>query len=331
MDNVDFISKAEYVNNKAIELNNSNWESILNLGELKRSVGLFEEALNWFKKAMQLYPTNAHTHFNIGLTYYDLDDYYQAEPYFKRAIEILPNFSEAYQYLARLYMEQEQNDRAIATFKSGIKKGLPFTWLHHGLAVAYKNCGRFDESLAEFEIASEISPKQRFHYLAMATVYVEQGDYDKALLAYQMTQSKFPNCLYTALNYSLVLNMMGKENLARRTLEIFLEKSKIEYENIDASYSKIALFYLGKINETEMLNGISSAYLKMKIVLSFADSDYYIGMSHLLNLKNNFENQPRDTVKAIEYLHKYVSSEGIKCYMEYSLAKAELKKLTKLD
>jgi len=325
--NPDNISKAEFALNKAIELNNSDWESYISLGELKRNIGHFEEALDWFKRSAQLYPDNPTTHLSIGSTYSAMGDYSQAELLLKSAIESSPNTAEAYGTLALLYMKQEQYDKALATFKAGIKKDSSHSWLYHDLAVAYKNCGRFDEAITEFELAAQIDPKQKYHYLGLAAVYVEQGDYDKAIKVYQMTQSKFPNSLVTALNYSFALNLKGEEDKARRTLEGFIEKSKIAHIDIDACYTQIAQFYLGNISEGEALNSIRLELLKLKSPVTYSANDYYLGMSCLLNLNGGLNKQPRDTIKAIEYFQKYVSSEKIRGNIEYSSARAELNKL----
>ena len=142
-----------------------------------------------------------------------------------------------------------------------------------------------------------------------------------------MTQSKFPNSIETALNYSFALNLKGEESKARRILEGFFEKSKIEQINIDVCWTQIAQFYLGNITEGDALNSIRIELLKLHSPMTYSANDYYLGMSCLLNLNEGFNKQQRDTLKAIEYLQKYISLERIRGNIEYSLAKAELKKL----
>jgi tetratricopeptide (TPR) repeat protein len=325
----DYISKTEYVCNKAINLNPSDWRSMLNLGELKRKIELHSESLKWIERAADIYPNNAHIYLTFGNIYSDIGDYDQAEFHMQRSIEILPEFGEAYGSLALLYLEEEAYDKAIETFLAGIKKGPPMEWLHHDLAAAYKDCGRFEEAIAEFKTAVRINPSQRYHYLGLATVYVEKGEYDKAIQIYQMVESKFSDEINTALNHSFILNLKGDMTNARRSLEKFLSKSKFSYQTIDRGIFQIVLFYLGKISEREMLDEINMAKLKLKLFRSFSTMDYYIGMAHLLNLKAKSEHQQVDTVRAINYLHKYVTSKSVKSEIEYSLAKAQLKELTK--
>ena len=65
----------------------------------------------------------------------------------------------------------------------------------------------------------------------------------------------------------------------------------------------------------------------MLSAVTYSDNDYFLGMSCLLNLNEDLNKQQRDTLKAIEYLQKYISLERIRGNIAYSLAKAELKKL----
>ncbi len=159
--------KAESLNQKALELDNTLWCATAMLGSINLGQGHFEEAVTIGKKSIALGP-------NIALLY----------PIFARTLFYAGRFEEA-----------------IAIGKKGIRLQPYYpAWYLSYLGLSYRMTERYDEALKIFNTQLSRSKKGEISpltcHLRLADVYSELGEYKKA-------RAHVDDALRLDANYSL--------------------------------------------------------------------------------------------------------------------------------
>jgi len=319
--NREFFPKASAAFQKAIEINPSSVGALLAISGHKIREGKYEEALIYSKQALVLDPKRWGTYSSIGWIYKFLRQYELAEEFYFKAIELAPDAVSNHSGLAAVYSEQGIYEKAILSYQKAVKINPSRHWAHHDLAVCYHVARYFEEAIVEFEKAIKLSPDQPWHYIGLAGVYYEQGKYDEAITVYENALSKMPDS-YLYLRYSFLLSHIGDLKNAKRMIN-HVTKSR---QDMDSWLLKIIQFYLGEITESEVIDVLEKAAYTTDNQKFFRNAYYELGMAHLLNLKQNYKECPRDTLKGIKCLQKYLE-QSYKDGVEYPLAVAKLKDL----
>jgi serine/threonine protein kinase/tetratricopeptide (TPR) repeat protein len=309
---------------KSLDLNPNNWMAVYNLGELKNTSGLFHEALLHLQNAILINPADPYNYKEIAITYKELGNFQEAEYCSKKALELQPDFASAYDELASVNLRQEKWADAITYYKEAIQLDSSDQWVHHDLAVTYQNYNKYNEAITEYEKAIKINPNNQWHYIGLAGVYIVLAQYDQAMYVYQRALDFMGEKSYLCLHYAFVLSRVGRLDDARAIVE------KVVKARDDTSFDlngKIAQFYLGLLKPQEIEQAFyQSEQVKYKHFRNFKSIYYCLAMAFSLNLKNDSEESPRDTAKAVYYLKKYLN-EGGKDDVEYPVARAELRRL----
>ncbi len=321
--------KASLAYAKALKLIPNDYRALYLMGQLKRYTGMNEEALDYFKQAIESNPMSAFAYAEMGRAYRTLGKDDLAEDVFLKALEISPDLNHARTPLAVLYLDQGRYDQAITMYEKAIVLNPDHHWHHHDMAMALKNSGYYNEAIASLERALELAPTERWHYLGLANIYHEQDRIYEAGEIYIKAMSVFPNSHIIGLNYSFLLAKSGDVGKAHTVLQSLLNNSSIELDYLPNIILPISKFIIGTLKEDSVNQILQTASKEMKQSRELICSYYYLGMAHLLNLGENGEKTTRDTLKAITHLEKYVSK-AARDDVEYSLARAELKKLKSL-
>lgn len=87
---------------KAKQLQASNAQAALQIGNVRRRQGRFADAIASYRQSADLNPRSHNAWFNLGETLLYIRDYDQAAPFLRRATELAPDFLEAWVQHARL-------------------------------------------------------------------------------------------------------------------------------------------------------------------------------------------------------------------------------------
>ena len=87
---------------RAGQLQASNAQVYLQIGNIRRRQGRFPEAISNYRRSADLNPRSHNAWFNLGETLLFTRDYDQAAPYLKRVTDLAPDFLEGYVQQARL-------------------------------------------------------------------------------------------------------------------------------------------------------------------------------------------------------------------------------------
>jgi tetratricopeptide (TPR) repeat protein len=102
---------------KAYAINQEDFLSCINLGNLAANRKRWDEALDWYEKARAIEPKAEGIHSNIGSVYIALGKYDEAEQELYRALEINPASVEALHNLAILLAQKKRFEEALAINK----------------------------------------------------------------------------------------------------------------------------------------------------------------------------------------------------------------------
>lgn len=107
---------------KILGLTSDKEHTYLQLANVYRYWGKYEESEAMFKKALKINPNNDQTYgYGLGYLYRDMGKNDDALKMFKKALELNPQ-SEAYNGLGWVYLQQEKYDQAEQAFKQFLEK-----------------------------------------------------------------------------------------------------------------------------------------------------------------------------------------------------------------
>jgi tetratricopeptide (TPR) repeat protein len=95
-------TRAEAINayDRALRVDPTKVEAILNCGTLHYEDGNFEKASHYFRRALSLQPDNALAHFNLGSVLEEVGDVDAARQHLRQAVCLDPNYPDAHYNLA---------------------------------------------------------------------------------------------------------------------------------------------------------------------------------------------------------------------------------------
>jgi len=155
------------------------------LGASRDEIGMFDEAINAYKKSILLKSDYADAHFNMGVTLKNQGNYHVSLEAYKKSISLKPDYAEAYNNKGALLQELGEFDEAmevlnksillkpdyadacnnmgltlqsknklteaIETFNKSISLKPDFAEAHQNLSLTLLNSGRLKEGLEQYE------------------------------------------------------------------------------------------------------------------------------------------------------------------------------------
>ena len=92
-----------------------------NLGIILKRKGLYDEAINEYKKAIEMDPRYDSPYFNLGLLYFEQRKYDEAIKFFNGALKINPKFIKAHNYLGEAYARTGRRQKALFHWRESLK------------------------------------------------------------------------------------------------------------------------------------------------------------------------------------------------------------------
>ncbi len=135
--------------------------------------GIYQKALDSFKRAIRFDRLNAEAHNNLGDLYYFKKYYQPAEKEYKFAIELNPYYADAYNNLGLVYLNKKNYDAAQKEFSKALKLKPDYAEAYNNLALVYFNKGMYNKALEVFDHALKLMPENAEVYFNMALVYLK--------------------------------------------------------------------------------------------------------------------------------------------------------------
>jgi len=213
---------------KALEIEPSHANSLINLVGLLIFVGDLEEASILGTKAIELYPENHFLLNNLGCLYEALKDYETALSYLHKSIEYNPNYSEPYYNIATIYFEQEKIEECMNVLRNGLKVNPSSVRILNLIGLIYARKRRFKLAERYYKKAIETSSDDPIMYYNLGVLYQTQSKFKEAIEFYDKTTSLYSNYIDAYNNRGVCYNSLGDEENALLNYNKALE--------IDANY-----------------------------------------------------------------------------------------------
>ncbi|MBU1036986.1 tetratricopeptide repeat protein [Patescibacteria group bacterium] len=140
------------------------YEIYLDLGNIERRLGDYEQAIKHYKKSSEIIPSSSIPYLNTAAVYEDMEDYDKAYEAYWQAQEVSPSYYLVYQKIVdfyRWYYPQKVDD-IETVYKLGIEKASNKKGLIRSLATYYFNNERYEESLPFWEQSVEKNPDDQY-------------------------------------------------------------------------------------------------------------------------------------------------------------------------
>lgn len=102
---------------RAVELDPTHADALVNLGRLLHEEGRLPEAADCYRRALEAQPAHATAAFNLGIALDDLGDWRGAADANRRAIELQPAFADAYYNLAAVLERLGERQAALRALR----------------------------------------------------------------------------------------------------------------------------------------------------------------------------------------------------------------------
>jgi protein O-GlcNAc transferase len=155
------------------------------LGRAYAEKGMFDNAINAYKKLLVIEPDNAHAHYSLGTLYSKKAMFDDAADELWMAVDIDPEMTEAHYNLGLIYYRQGLFDKAIKEYQIALKL-LPEahnkkrTGVHYKLGLAYEGNKLFRDAIHEFKKAIELTPDNSKIHNQLSVVYKKAGLFKKS-------------------------------------------------------------------------------------------------------------------------------------------------------
>lgn len=144
----------------------------------------------------------------------------QARVAYEQALQIDPKHTPAYQGLGRLYVDLEDTGHAVETYQKGLKALPKEAALWYELGMVQGRRKEWGPALESLRKAAELQPANQQYANGLGYGLARAGQYDEALASFQRVNGE------GRAHYKLarMLQHLGQNDLARRHLEVALEK-----------------------------------------------------------------------------------------------------------
>lgn len=165
----------------------SQWYAYEDLAIYYRDRGMWDEAIEEYKKAIRVSPSNARLRSNLGSAYRIRKIYDEAIQQYKKAIAIDPEYSMAHYYLGHVYMDKKMYDEAIQQFKAVIAIDPKNLAAHLWLGLLYQEKNLYDQAIQKFKEALILNPDFADAHFALGCIYAQQRRWLEAKSEWEKT------------------------------------------------------------------------------------------------------------------------------------------------
>lgn len=301
---------------KGLELDSSNSNMSLGLGDIYHAKGNYQASVDAYKKAFQLDPNNGDAHYFMALNYSNLGNYeqqglfalesvrkgtkYVGEAYYlagdsfqkagklneavenyKRTINVNPKIKDVYAKLSEIYRSQKRLDDAIETTEKGLKQYPQDGNLYANLSWYYSLANRNVPTIENAKKAVEILPDNYLAHLNLCRAYSETMQYPLALESCNDTLKIAPDDGEANYYLARAYDFTGKQNLSTP----FYKKAatglvKTTEKNPDNANNFYLLggsyFVLGQVE-----NAIEAYKKSVRLNPKFTKAIYNLGVAYL--------------------------------------------------
>ena len=155
------------------------------LGASRDEIGMFDEAINAYKKSILLKSDYADAHFNMGVTLKNQGNYHVSLEAYKKSISLKPDYAEAYNNKGALLQELGKFDDAMEALNKSIslKPDYAEAYYNMGLALHYQD--RFQQAIQAYNKTLSLKPDYAEAHYNLSFTFLKIGRLKEGLEQYE--------------------------------------------------------------------------------------------------------------------------------------------------
>jgi len=278
-----------------------------NRGEMCRTLGRLDGAIDHGKQAIKLNPQSASALSNLGIAYYDQKDLDIAEDYQKKAIAIDPNCLPALNNLGSIYRDRKDKDKAIEYYRQVVSLNPSYLESINNLGAVLVEQEEYEEASATLIRALQLNPNYAEAHCNIAHAFIGQEQYDQALVSFATAISLKADYAEAYIGRSRVqqeLNQLANAEAAAK------QAIKLEPDNSDA-HALLGGIYV----ESNQLDDAKIAF-DLAFALDPENGRALVGLGTL-------KMQTGDISEAEDYLHQALAIDDENISARISIAQAK--------
>jgi serine/threonine protein kinase/tetratricopeptide (TPR) repeat protein len=179
------IEQATLYAERAAELDDSQPEIHVRLGQLRNAAGRYGDAEREYRRALSLRPDNADAILGLAETNEAMGRAADAEAMYKKAIELRPQHANTYDRYAAFLFNSGRADEAAANFLRSTQL-MPTPRGFNNLGGAYQALGRYDAARQAYEKSIALGPNSDA-YVNVGVLHYYNGNYAEATRALEQS------------------------------------------------------------------------------------------------------------------------------------------------
>ncbi|MFN8254838.1 MAG: tetratricopeptide repeat protein [Bacteroidales bacterium] len=319
---------------KARQLDPTNPFALLYLAKTNKLAGNRDLAIKTYKEFLLIQPFNTLALVDLSSLYSSIDQYDSAAIYAQRLYNTDVLNVDYLQKLASYQWFSKKKGEAFLNYKKAFKMDSTYLPVVFDLARIYINLRQQDSAIAILKGNLTVHPQEARLYNDIGTAYFSKGDYYMAIDYYEKAIGLNYSSLETYRRLGISYYSCSRFELAEKMLNKLIQDDTTDYKiciylgkihKFNTNYDKAILFYNiarnlitpDSIMLTAIYMGLSECYgekkefikqieaiqlLHLNTPVSYQSSDY------LKSIAEIYENDIKDTKKALSYYQEYYDS-----------------------
>ena len=187
------LREAERLYRAVLEVNQSDFDCLHNLGLLHAQEGRFDDAVGLLRAGARQDPHSVEAHNNLANVLAILKRHDEAVAGFEVAIALKPDFAEAHNNLGNALSVQGKADEAIGHYAQALALRPDYADAHVNLGNALAEQSRLEEAVAHYRQALAINPSLAETHFRLGNALRRQCKADEAAASYQRALALRPD------------------------------------------------------------------------------------------------------------------------------------------
>ncbi len=221
------------------------------LGDMYRSVGMYDDAITEYKMAIWLDCLNIQAYQNLCKVYEEQGDYDSAVEIYEKLIQIMPTVSEYHSNLANILYIKGDIQGAVSHFQTAITLNpnrQRTSVINQILGFVYQETKNdLDAAISSYQSAYLLTPEDIDIYVNLGSAFYDKEDFPNALAVYRNALDLDPTNAKIHCNLGFLYWGKGDIDEAIKEYELAIEFQP----DYDIAYNNLGVIYLDDLGRVQ--------------------------------------------------------------------------------
>lgn len=129
-------------------------------------LGLYDKAIDYYKKGIAIEPSLPEPYFNMGNSYYELGNLNEAIESYQIAIELKKDYPDAYFNMGNAYLDAQDYVQAVVAYQNAITYAPKEAATYYNLGIAYFELGNHEFAVSSLQKAARLGSRDAQIFLS---------------------------------------------------------------------------------------------------------------------------------------------------------------------